>query len=488
MFLGIDIGTSSVKVVLLDTSSQLLDTVTTALELSHPKPLWFEQHPQDWWAAVNQSIATLRARHSLLLSQVEAIGLTGQMHGAVFLDASGEALRPAILWNDGRSHAECQQLLERVPDAVAITGNMIAPGFTAPKWLWLQNNEPELAARVAKILLPKDYIRYQLSGDFATDLSDAAGTSWLALRDRNWSETILSACGLTLEHMPKVYEGNAVTGTIRGDLAKEWGLSSECKIIAGGGDNAASAISVNVIEAGSAFLSLGTSGVFFVADDAVHCDQSAGVHTMCHALPECWHRMAVHLNAAGTIDVMARQLFGKADPDRLDMEATRAEMNKQLIFLPYLNGERTPHNDPFALGAFFGLTHDTERSMLARSVLEGLAFALCWGKDAVEQSGTALRQILLMGGGTQNTLFTKILASVWGCPLSISTDPNVGAALGAARLAALACGLTVSDLPEPVVCDVIEPDLSTHDYYQDKFQRFKALYAALKPLTVPKSN
>jgi len=305
VYLGIDVGTSSVKVVLLDQDLKMQAQACESLALSHPKPLWSEQNPEDWWLAVDKAVATLPKDKR---AKITAIGLTGQMHGAVLLDKNNQVLRPAILWNDGRSAKECEQIVEAVSNASDITGNLVMPGFTAPKLLWVKHHEPEIFKQLHKVLLPKDYIRFCLSGDYATDLSDASGTSWLNVKKRTWSQELLAACDLTVDHMPTLHEGTETTGVVSDSIAKKWGIPKNTPIVAGGGDNAASAISVDVVNKGDAFLSLGTSGVLFAADDAYHANPEAGIHTMCHCLPNKWHEMAVHLNAAGCLSWLANLL------------------------------------------------------------------------------------------------------------------------------------------------------------------------------------
>ena len=309
MFIGIDLGTSGVKAVLLDRDGRVRCTAQHALSVSRPHPRWSEQAPADWWRATSAALGGLLAQvrvKGIDAHRIEAIGLTGQMHGATLLDEKGEVLRPAILWNDGRSDVECVELEAAVPQLHRIAGNLAMPGFTAPKLLWVRKHEPEIFARVAMVLLPKDYLRYRLTGDFATDPSDAAGTLWLDVAKRDYSDVLLDACGLSREQMPKVYEGNRVTGTLSPGLAREWGLR-EIPVVAGGGDNAAGAVGVGIVRPKQAMLSLGTSGVYFAVSDGFLANPSSAVHSFCHALPQTWHLMSVMLNAAGCIDYLSRE-------------------------------------------------------------------------------------------------------------------------------------------------------------------------------------
>lgn len=482
MVIGIDLGTSGVKVVLLNADGELLASHSAPLDVSRPRPLWSEQDPESWWQATDQAIRGLAQQHDL--SDVRAIGLSGQMHGATLLDADGRTIRPAILWNDGRSAAQCAALEEAVPQARAITGNLMMPGFTAPKLLWLQEHEPQHFARIAKVLLPKDWLRWRLSGEFASDMSDAAGTLWLDVAQRDWSEPLLAACGLTRAQMPRLVEGNAFTGRLSAALAACWGLG-EVPLVAGGGDNAAGAIGVGLTEPGQAMLSLGTSGVYFVVSDGFASDPQRAVHSFCHALPGRWHLMSVMLSAASCLDWAAR-LTGCADVAALLAEAERASDDRPLpLFLPYLSGERTPHNNPAASGVFFGLTHQHGRPELARAVLEGVSFALAEGMDAVHACGVRPQNIRLIGGGARSALWRQMLADVSGQTLDYVEGGEVGPALGAAQLARMALQpqVPLADLlPALPLLQRHQPDAARHQAYQPQRARFAQLYQQLEPL------
>ncbi|MDW8259115.1 MAG: xylulokinase, partial [Gammaproteobacteria bacterium] len=370
MFLGVDIGTSAVKAVILDPVNRVVDQASAELTVSHPGPLMSEQDPEEWWTATRRAVTALAARYR---RDVIAIGLAGQMHGATVLDARGEPLRPAILWNDGRSGAECRLLESEVPALIQITGNRAAAGFTAPKLLWIRRYEPDIFARIRRVLLPKDYVRWRLAGEYASDMSDAAGTLWLDTGRRAWSDELLGACGLDRSAMPQLFEGPDVTASLTSSVADELGLS-RVPIVAGAGDNAAAAIGCGVIRRGEALLSLGTSGVIFVADDRYRPHPNGETHTFCHALPQRWHQMSVMLSAAGAIEWAAQTLgFGSAANLVAAAEARGKPCDTE-YFLPYLAGERTPHNDPHAKGVFFGLTARTDRRALAQAVLEGVGY------------------------------------------------------------------------------------------------------------------
>ncbi len=486
MYLGIDLGTSEVKLLLLDADQHIVASVGEPLTLSRPQPLWCEQNPEDWWNAVERGVAQLRQAQATALAAVTAIGLSGQMHGAVLLDNQDRVLRPAILWNDMRSSAQCEELEKLVPTSRQITGNLAMPGFTAPKISWVAQHEPEVYRHIAKVLLPKDYLRLRLSGEFVSDRSDAAGTMWLDVKQRDWSDAMLNASGLRREHMPRLVEGCQPSGTLRPALARAWGMGEGIIIAGGAGDNAASAIGMGTIADGQAFISLGTSGVFFVANDSYRPNPQQGLHTFCHALPKKWHQMAVILSAASCLRWVT-QATHAADEVSLLNEIEAADQKGFLrapIFLPYLSGERTPHNDPNAKGVWFGLSHDTGRAALGYAVIEGVAFALLDGYRALQSAGTNVERAALVGGGSKSRYWSSLLASVLGLPLVRHGGSDLGAALGAARLAMLARNPDVNVATictPPPVTDAIEPRSNFADFLQPRFERFQKIYAALRP-------
>ncbi|WP_028534627.1 xylulokinase [Paludibacterium yongneupense] len=497
MFIGIDLGTSGVKAILLDRSNRVLASASAPLALLAQTPghsVWREQNPDDWWTASEQAIVGLLAQareRGIDPAAIEAIGLTGQMHGATVLDAGGRVLRPAILWNDGRSFAECAELERRVPTSRQITGNLMMPGFTAPKLLWLSRHEPEIFGRIAMVLLPKDWLRYRLTGVYASDVSDAAGTLWLDVGRRDWNDALLAATGLTRRQMPALFEGTQVTGTLAADLAQRWGLKP-VPVVAGASDNAAGAIGAGVVKSGQAMLSLGTSGVYFAACDGFHANPERAVHSFCHALPGTWHLMSVMLSAAACLDFSA-QLTGYHDVPALlaDAEALDAQglVAGAPLFLPYLSGERTPHNDPHAQGVFFGLHAATTRADLARSTLEGVGFGLCDGIDAVEAAGFIADDITLIGGGSRSAYWAQMLADISGRRLARRQGGDVGPALGAARLAWLGMvdpsaghDVLAEICPVPECIAVYEPDAARHAVYGVRRQKFQQLYRQLQSL------
>ncbi|URX64399.1 xylulokinase [Luteibacter anthropi] len=482
LYLGIDLGTSSVKAVLVDGAGAVRASASSPLEVAHPKPRWSEQDPASWWAATEAAVADVLSQADA--RRVKAIGLSGQMHGATLLDKSDNILRPAILWNDGRSDVECAEL-EKVPGFREITGNLAMPGFTAPKLAWVRRHEPDVFSRVAKVLLPKDYLRLKLTGDYMTDASDAAGTLWLDVRKRAWSDAMLAATGLDTSHMPQVFEGSQPAGRLRKELAGRWGMDT-VPVAAGGGDNAAGAVGVGIVRHGQAMLSLGTSGVYFAVSDGFRASPENAVHSFCHALPDTWHLMSVMLNAASCLDFTAR-LTGQKDVPALLAEAEQRGLRENgPLFLPYLTGERTPHNDAHARGSFTNLGPDTDRADLANATLEGVGLGLLDGLLAVESTGLTSDEITVIGGGSRSAYWTQMLADILGRRLVLRSGGEVGPALGAARLAHLAVNPHASleeVCPMPEVTAVREPDAARHAYFlQTRHPLFRRSYEQLKPL------
>jgi xylulokinase len=483
MYLGIDLGTSSVKVVLLNDEQEVIGQHSQSLTVSQPKPLWSEQDPEHWWQATREAMRQLKKQYSKSLSAVRAIGLSGQQHGATLLDKHQKVLRPAMLWNDGRAMAQCKTL-SQVENSAVITGSTIMAGFTAPKVLWVAEHEPELFKQIDKVLLPKDYLRLRMTGDYATDLSDASGTSWLDIGKRDWSDAMLDATGLDQRHMPKLHEGTEITSTLTATIATEWGMRTDTVVVGGGGDNPAGAISMNVIKPGSAFLSLGTSGVYFVASHAYQPNAAGGIHTFCHCLPEQWHYMSVHLSAASCLSWLANTLQ-VASTKELLLEAEKDfSPISPVIFLPYLSGERTPHGNPHAKGIFFGMTHSTNRADLTRAVLEGVAFAFADGQDAMMHAGVVIDDVSVVGGGAKSLFWGQILAAALQRPLNYRVNREVGSALGAARLGYIAANNCdpQTAFAMPPIETVIEPDPELVNAYVKKQQVFRKLYYRLEDM------
>jgi xylulokinase len=479
LFLGLDLGTSAVKAMAIDADDRVVAQASAPLTVQRPQPLWSEQDPDQWWQA---AVAAVTALPVATRRAIRGIGLSGQMHGAVLLDASDRVLRPAILWNDGRSAAECVELERREPDARAITGNIAMPGFTAPKLLWIQAHEPEVFARTASVLLPKDYLRLRLTGEKISDMSDAAGTLWLDVARRDWSDRMLAATGLERSHMPALAEGSAPAGRLRADVASE--LQLDAVVVAGGGgDNAASAVGSGVIAPGQALLSLGTSGVLFVVTDRFRPNPERAAHAFCHALPGRWHQMAVLLSAASAIDWAARIAGFESAANGAPAARDRGLRKDTPLFLPYLSGERTPHNDVHARGVFFGLSASTEPADLMVAAIEGVAHAFTDGMDVLLAAGSELTDISVVGGGSRNTYLLELLASALNRPLTLRSGGELGAAFGAARLGRLAAtgADPTSDCPAPAVVETVAPLPRLRDLLQRRRAHFIKLYAHLKP-------
>ncbi len=480
MHLGLDLGTSGVKSVLLDSIGSVIGQATVPLPLSHPHPLWSEQDPSDWWRATRDAVTLLRKQHDM--TRVRGVGLSGQMHGAVLLDAADHVLRPAILWNDGRAHAECSELEAAEPRSRAITGNLAMPGFTAPKLLWVRRHEPEVFARVRRVMLPKDWLRLHMSGEAISDMSDAAGTLWLDVGARRWSQAMLMATNLDETQVPKLAEGTEIAGHLRADIAAELGLPAGIPLAAGASDNAAGAVGIGCINPGQAFVSLGTSGVVFVADAAFLPDPEHAVHAFCHCLPGMWHRMSVTLSAAASLAWWA-QIAGADEASLLaELQEVGVASTTGAVFLPYLSGERTPHNDAAASAAFVGLTAAHGRADITRAVLEGVAFALADGLNALEARGGHIHALTAIGGGARSALWLRILAAAFDRPLRTVSGGEVGPALGAARLARVVSGDggvadTCVSLP---TATEFAPDATLAAQLESRRTVFRRAYPALK--------
>jgi xylulokinase len=478
MYIGLDLGTSGLKGILIDDGQRVLAEATAPLSVSRPHDGWSEQAPADWIAAA-ESVLDQLASHGL--SRVRGIGLSGHMHGATLLDAADQVLRPCILWNDTRSHEEAAEL-DADPLFRRVTGNIVFPGFTAPKLMWVQRHEPAIWGRVAKVLLPKDYLRLWLTGDHVAEMSDAAGTSWLDTGGRDWSDDCLAATGLNRSHMPRLVEGSGVSGTLRAALANRWGLSGTVVVAGGGGDNAASGVGVGVVRSGDAFVSLGTSGVLFAANDGYRPDPATAVHTFCHALPGTWHQMGVILSAtdslnwyAGLVGASAANLTGALGP---------LQAPGKTRFMPYLGGERTPLNNAAIRGAFIGLEHATDRDAGTRAVLEGVTFAVRDCRDALAATGTRFERLLAVGGGSRSDYWLAAIATALNCPVQVPVAGDFGAAFGAARLALMAAtgaGADVASLPP--IARTIDPIASLTASFNDGHARYRAAQSAIRGLT-----
>lgn len=479
MYLGIDLGTSGVKAVLIDDDQAVIGSGSAALEISRPRPGWSEQNPDDWIAATERAIGALRAGAGALAG-VRGIGLSGQMHGATLLDEHDAPLRPCMLWNDTRAHREAAEL-DADPRFRATTGNIVFPGFTAPKVAWVARHEPRVFERTRRVLLPKDFLRLWLTGEHVSDMSDASGTSWLDTGARRWSSELLAATELDERQMPALAEGTAVTGTLRREIAGRWGMGAMAVVAGGAGDNAASGCALGVVEAGNAFVSLGTSGVLFAAARAYSPNAGSAVHTFCHALPATWHQMGVILSATDSLNWLATLL--NTTPAELTASlGERIAAPGSVTFLPYLGGERTPHNDATVRGLLAGIGHETDRTALARAVVEGVAFALCDSRDALRAAGTEIERLAAAGGGTRSRYWLEVLATVLNVPVDVPVAGDFGAAFGAARLGMIAAaGAEPTRVcTAPKVAETVEPNAAHSAAYAAALARYRALYPAIR--------
>jgi xylulokinase len=480
MYLGLDLGTSGVKALLIDGVQRIIGSATSELDVLRPHPGWSEQAPADWVRAAEEAVAALKAAHPNELAAVRGIGLSGQMHGATLLDNSDRALRPSILWNDTRSHLEAAKL-DADQRFRKITGNIVFPGFTAPKLAWVKNNEPDIFARVAKVLLPKDFLRLWLTGDHISEMSDSAGTSWLDVAQRKWSPDLLAATDLGESQMPSLVEGTAQGGTLRTEVARQWGMGSGVVIAGGAGDNAASACGMGTVRPGAAFVSLGTSGVLFAANSSYLPNPQSAIHTFCHALPQAWHQMGVILSAADSLSWLCT-VTGKTAGELSSELGENLRAPTGVTFLPYLSGERTPHNDAVIRGSFTGLSHKSDRASLTQAALEGVAFAFRDSLEALHAAGTEISRVTAIGGGSRSRYWLKAIATALDIPLDIPADGDFGAAFGAARL-----GLIAAEAADPfAICtppktaETIEPDHKLSGDYTQAYQRYRALYPAIR--------
>ncbi|MEH3118230.1 MAG: xylulokinase [Methylorubrum populi] len=479
MFLGLDLGTSSLKAVLVDERQEVVGHASVPLTVSRPHSGWSEQDPASWLQAVCDALDTLKEQHGPALAAVKGIGLSGQQHGAVLLDAADAVLRPCILWDDTRSGVECAELEAAFPDLRSVTGNIAMPGFTAPKLLWVKKHEPEIFSQTAKVLLPKAWLRLALTGETIEEMSDASGTSWLDVGARDWSDVALATTGLSRNAMPRLVEGSASAGHLRADFTRRWGMATPPLFAGGAGDNAAGAVGLGAIRPGNAFVSLGTSGVLFATTEAFRPYPDQAVHAFCHALPDLWHQMAVTLSAASSLAWWAG-VTGANPGDLIDEIGTPAQPSGAL-FLPYLAGERTPHNDPAVRGGFVGLAHATDRAAMTQAVLEGVAFSLRDGLDVIRESGTRIAEADVIGGGSRSRVWLQILANVLGLPLNRLAEGEHGGAFGAARLARLAVG---GEDPEgictpPQRVERLEPDQDLTQLYAERLVAYRKAYPLL---------
>ena len=482
MYLGLDLGTSGLRGIVVSENGSVVAEAEAGVQTSTPHPGWSEQMPGDWLEACQKVVGQLRKENGPAFSAVRGVGLSGHMHGATLLGSDDHVLRPCILWNDTRSAQEAAEL-DGNPLMRSITGNIVFPGFTAPKLEWVRKYEPDVFAKVSKVLLPKDYLRLWLTGDYFSDMSDSAGTAWLDVGKRNWSDTALELSHMCRDQMPELVEGNAAGGELCAELLQQWGLTGPITVAGGAGDNAAAACGIGSVGEGSGFLSLGTSGVLLITKDHYAPAPETAVHCFCHAVPDRWIQMGVILSATNCLNWLSRNLgqpvgaLASTLPDRI------VEPSK-LKFLPYLSGERTPHNNSAIRGAFLGLDIASDPTSLTQSVMEGVAFAMRDCLEALKSTGTDPESLLVVGGGARSRFWLETLATVLGVPLALPKGSEFGAAIGAARLALCAMhGTRPEDIMSPPeVAEVFQPRAELVDMYEAEYQRYRQYYTALSPL------
>ena len=482
MYLGLDLGTSGVKAMLIDGDQRIVGSANGALDVSRPHPGWSEQDSADWIRAAKEAVSGLKASFPAELGAVKGIGLSGQMHGATLLDGDDKVLRPCILWNDTRSYREAAAL-DADPRFRKITGNIVFPGFTAPKLVWVRDNEPEIFSRVAKVLLPKDYLRLWLTGEHISEMSDSAGTSWLDTGARKWSPELLAATGLSEDHMPSLIEGTEQGGRLRAELASSWGMGEGVVVAGGAGDNAASACGMGTVSEGHAFVSLGTSGVLFAANASYLPKPESAVHAFCHALPKTWHQMGVILSATDALNWYSG-IAGKSAAELTGEVGDTLKAPSGVTFLPYLSGERTPHNDAVIRGAFIGLGHESGRTALTQAVMEGVTFAIRDNLEALKSAGTSISRVTAIGGGSRSKYWLASIATSLGVPVDVPADGDFGAAFGAARLGLIAAtgADPLSVCQPPVMAETIDPVSGLGEAYAAAYARYRSAYPAIRSL------
>ena len=438
MFIGIDLGTSSVKTILIDHNQKILTTAHSSLTVLSPQDGYNEQDPAEWIKATQSCLEELSNNYPTEFISTISIGISGHMHGATLLDKEGKVIRPCILWNDTRSHEECLEFEDQEFDVRAISGNITMPGFTAPKINWVKKNEPENFKKIDKVLLPKDYLRFYLTGEFFSEMSDASGTLWMDIKERKWSENLLAASFLTKENMPVLVEGNEEAGILKNSLKDKFKFSNNVIVVGGAGDNAASAIGLGVVEENQSFISLGTSGVFFTPTSSFLSNTNDAVHSFCHCLPNKWHLMSVMLSASNCLDWVCSITGNSIDQALKNAENFSLSLNNistAPYFLPYMSGERTPHNDPHVRGSFHYLKTTTNQAALQYAVLEGISFGILDGVNSIKSVNKNFNDIFMVGGGSRSSFWLRLLSSILNRKLSVCEQSEFGAALGVARLA-----------------------------------------------------
>lgn len=481
-FLGIDLGTSGIRAVLVDAGGLVTGVAEVAYGVCHPHAGWCEQDPQDWIDTLQRVVADLH-RRSPDFVEIKGIGVAGHMHGATLLGGDEQVLRPCILWNDTRSYAQAAAM-DAQPAFRNISGNIVFPGFTAPKLAWMRENEPDVFAQVAKVLLPASFLNHYLTGEYFGDLSDASETSWLDIKARDWSEELLELGHMRMDQMPRLVEGITPAGELRGDLAEQWGLTNTVTVAGGAGDNAAAACGLGVMQEGQGFVSLGTSGVLLMARDEMQAAPETALHTFCHAVPKRWYQMSVMLSAADSLRWLS-SITGSSPAALTDALGDTLRAPGSVKFAPYLSGERTPHNDALVRGGFSGISTSTTLQDMTHAVLSGVCFGLRDGLEAMRATGANCEVLYVTGGGAASRYWMQMLATVLDTPLVVPEGREFGAALGAARLGmAAATGIAVQEIMvPPPTAEVIMPVADQVLAYASAYAEFKKLYPAFQSLT-----
>ncbi len=484
MFLGIDIGTSAVKIVLISEDGKMIASSQEALTLQTPKQLWSEQDPEQWWQATLKAMNDLRHQSICEWENVKAIGLSGQMHGAVLLDENNEVIRPAILWNDGRSVQQCERLKSQMPDIAFLAGAVAMPGFTAPKLMWLKEHEVENFNKIRKILLPKDYIRFKLCGNFATDMCDAAGTFWLDEEMRDWSDALCTLSEIDESVLPALYEGHEITGYVHQRATNLLGLSKNVAVVAGGGDAGAGAVGIGAVTKGDCFMSLGTSGQLFVTTDSYKQNAKNALHSYAHCVPKHWFIMAAMLNGASPMQWFASNV--NMDVKTILEQAEAVSKEATPLFIPYLTGERTPHNDMDIRAGFYGLSNSTTIAHMMAAIVEAIAYSFCDARDAMQDVLSMPNEIIAIGGGAQSDFVLQTIADALSVTILRCSDTQSGPAYGAARLAAMGyLNLKLEQIAvKPKTEKAFTPNVRMQDYYQSRLMNYRKMYNCLKEISL----
>jgi len=488
MYIGIDLGTSGVKTILIDHKQHIISTAYAKLDVHSPRDGFNEQNPEDWIQASENCLFQLQKNHPIEFSATISMGISGHMHGATLIDKEGGVIRPCILWNDTRSHQECIEFEDQEFDVREISGNITMSGFTAPKINWIKKNEPENFKKIDKVLLPKDYLRFYLTGEFFSEMSDASGTLWMDIKNRQWSEKLLSASFLTKENMPLLVEGNEEAGILKNVLKNKFNFNKNVVVVGGAGDNAAAAVGMGIIEQKQSFISLGTSGVFFTPTKNFLSNTGDAVHSFCHCLPNNWHLMSVMLSASNCLDWICSITNTSIKDSLANIETFFTETNSLSyapLFLPYLSGERTPHNDPHIRGSFHSIKTTTDATNMQYAVIEGVSFGILDGVNSILKVNNNFERIFMVGGGSRSSFWIQLLSSLLNRNLSVCDQSEFGAALGVARLAMHADdNIKNKDniIKEIKISKEFKPKLDKINILSKRYEIWKDLYSANKKI------